>query len=142
MNRSDVTGRVLAGAVALAAGQAGCVGDKAMAWTPKFAHSRIAVTEGGYHSTTRGTIRLVFPHKGTWLVFRGGPDSYHFSEDGLKWTATQAPQAGRSHLIQGDTIYTFYTVLVEPAPKWIFDQFVCQGTITGRKIRTRRATSP
>ena len=106
-----------------------------MSWPPTFVHSRIASTPGGYHSTTRGTIRLVFPHEGRWLVFRGDPDTYHFSEDGRTWTSTEAPQAGRSHLIEGNTIYTFYTVLVEPAPKSIFDRFVCEGTISGTEIR-------
>lgn len=106
-----------------------------MPWPPTFTHSKIAVTPGGYHATTRGTIRLVFPHEGKWLVFRGGPDTYHFSEDGVTWTATEAPQASRSHLIKGNTIYTFYTVLVQPEPKWIFDSFICRGTISGVEIR-------
>jgi hypothetical protein len=111
------------------------LGDERQAlWPPTFAHSQIATTPGGYHATTRGTIRLVFPHRGEWLVFRGGPDTYHFSDDGKIWTATEAPQASRSHLIRGDTIHTFYSVLVEPAPKWQFDHFVCQGTIGDKTI--------
>ena len=105
-----------------------------MKWPPTFTHSRIAVTPGGYHATTRGTIRLVFPHEGKWLVFRGGPDTYHFSEDGITWTSTEAPQASRSHLMDGNTIYTFYSVLVEPEPRWIFDKFICRGTISGEEI--------
>jgi len=104
-------------------------------WPTTFTHSKIATTLGGWHSTTRGTIRLVFPHEGKWLVFRGDPNTYHFSKDGITWTATEAPQASRSHLINGDTIYTFYTVLVEPEPKWIFDKFVCRGTISGTEIQ-------
>jgi hypothetical protein len=106
-----------------------------MNWPPTFTHSKIATTQAGWHSTTRGTIRLVFPHKGEWLVFRGDPATYHFSEDGIAWTSTEAPQASRSHLIDGNTIYTFYTVMVEPAPKWIFDNFICQGTISGNEIQ-------
>ncbi len=106
-----------------------------MSWPPTFIQSKIAATPGGYHATTRGTIRLVFPHEGKWLVFRGGPDTYHFSKDGIRWTATESPKASRSHLIDGDTIYTFYTVLVEPEPKWIFDSFVCRGTISGEEIQ-------
>jgi hypothetical protein len=109
--------------------------EETMQWPPTFTHSRIAVTPGGYHSTTRGMIRLVFPYEGKWLVFRGGPDTYHFSEDGITWTATESPKASRSHLIHGNTIYTSYNVLVEPAPKWIFDRFICQGTISGEEIR-------
>ena len=109
--------------------------EQAMPWPPTLTHSKIAVTLGGYHATTRGTIRLVFPHEGKWLVFRGRPDTYHFSRDGSTWTATQAPQASRSHLIDGNRIYTYYSVLVEPAPKWVFDQFTCQGTISGTAIR-------
>ncbi|MHC4717863.1 MAG: hypothetical protein ACYS5V_12895 [Planctomycetota bacterium] len=93
------------------------------AWPPALAHSKIATTMGGYHSTTRGTIRLVFPHRGRWLVFRGGPSTYHFSDD------------GKTHLIRGDTIHTFYTVLVKPAPDWVFDKFVATGTISGKTIR-------
>ena len=104
-------------------------------WPPTFIHSKIATTMGGYHSTTRGMIRLVFPHEGKWLVFRGDPDAYHFSEDGITWTATESPQASRSHLIDGNTIYTTYNVLVEPAPAWIFDRFICQGTISGKEIK-------
>ena len=109
--------------------------EETMSWPPTFIHSRIAVTPGGYHATTRGMIRLVFPHEGRWLVFRGGPDTYHFSEDGITWTATEAPQASRSHMIDGNTIYSSYNVLVEPAPKWIFDRFICRGTISGKEIR-------
>jgi len=109
--------------------------EETTSWTPTFIHSKIATTMGGWHSTTRGTIRLVFPYEGKWLVFRGDPNTYHFSADGLTWTATEAPQASRSHLIDGNTIYTFYTVLIEPEPKWIFDQFICQGTISGTKIK-------
>ena len=109
-------------------------GEATMPWPPKLVRSKIAVTPGGYHSTTRGTIRLVFPCRGKWLVFRGGPNAYHFSEDGVKWTATEAPQASRSHLIRGDTIYTFYSVMVKGAPDWSFDHFVCRGTISGTKI--------
>ena len=105
-----------------------------MPWPPSFTHSKIATTLGGWHATTRGTIRLVFPHQGKWLVFRGNPDTYHFSDDGKTWTATEAPQAGRSHLIRGDTIHTFYTVLVEPEPKWVFDSFICRGKIAGKRI--------
>jgi hypothetical protein len=106
-----------------------------MNWPPTFTHTKIATTEAGWHSTTRGTIRLVFPYEGKWLVFRGAPDTYHFSEDGINWTGTEAPQASRSHLIDGNTIYTFYSVMVEPAPKWIFDTFICQGTISGKEIQ-------
>jgi hypothetical protein len=103
-------------------------------WPPTFINSKIATTLGGYHATTRGTIRLVFPCKENWLVFRGRPDTYHFSKDGLKWTAIEAPQASRSHLIRGNTIYTFYNVLVEPEPKWTYDTFVCRGTISDKTI--------
>jgi len=109
--------------------------EQAAPWPPTFTHSKIAITPGGYHATTRGTIRLVFPHEGKWLVFRGRPNTYHFSADGRTWTATEAPQASRSHLIEGSRIYTFYSVLVEPAPKWVFDKFLCQGTISGTTIR-------
>ena len=109
--------------------------EETMIWSPTFTHSKIATTLNGWHSTTRGTIRLVFPHEGKWLVFRGDPDTYHFSADGIKWTATEAQQAGRSHLINGNTIYTTYNVLVEPEPKWIFDKFICRGTISGTKIQ-------
>ena len=112
----------------------GCASKETLPWPPTFVRSRVATTLGGWHSTTRGTIRLVFPHEGRWLIFRGGPDTYHFSDDGKTWTAIEAPQAARSHLIRGKTIYTFYTVLVEPAPKWIFDKFVSRGTISGKTI--------
>lgn len=106
-----------------------------MQWPPTFTHSKIATTLNGWHSTTRGMIRLVFPHEGKWLVFRGDPNTYHFSEDGVTWTGTEAQQAARSHLIDGNTIYSTYNVLVEPAPKWIFDKFICKGTISGKEIR-------
>ena len=35
-------------------------------WPPRFIHSKIATTLGGWHATTRGTIRLVFGHEGKW----------------------------------------------------------------------------
>ena len=60
--------------------------EEAAPWPPKLTHSKIATTLGGYHATTRGTIRLVFPHEGKWLVFRGRPNTYHFSADGRTWT--------------------------------------------------------
>lgn len=56
-------------------------------------------------------------------------------EDGIALTSTEAQQAGRSHLIDGNTIYSAYNVLVEPAPKWIFDKFICKGTIAGKEIK-------
>jgi len=111
---------------------AGCSGGRD--WPPKFLRSRVAVTESGWHSTTRGTVRLVWPHRGRWLVFRGDPDTYHFSADGKTWTTTEAVQASRSHLVRGDTIYTHYAVLVEPAPKWRFDHFVTKGRIGAEGI--------
>ena len=98
-------------------------------WPPSFIRSKIAVTPGGYHSTTRGTIRLVFPHHGRWLVFRGDPNTYHFSGDGLNWTAVESEKAGRSHIIEGDTIYSIYSTLVEPEPVWKFDHFIARGDI-------------
>jgi len=104
-------------------------------WPPSFIYSKIATTMGGWHATTRGNIRLVFTYEGKWILFRGRPDTYHFSEDGLKWTATEAEQASRSHLICGNSIYTFYSVLIEPEPKWTYDKFICQGTISDKKIQ-------
>ena len=65
--------------------------EEAAPWPPTLTHSKIATTLGGYHATTRGTIRLVLAHEGKWLVFRGRPDTYHFSADGKTWTATEAP---------------------------------------------------
>lgn len=124
----------LAGGIILSSG-ASSSGDKSTDWPPSFIHSKVATTLGGWHSTTRGTIRLVFPYRDKWLVFRGDPATYHFSEDGLAWTATEAPQAGRSHLVKGDTIYTFYTELVKPVHDWIFDSFICRGTISDKVIR-------
>ena len=38
-------------------------------WPPKFVHSKVATTMGGWHATTQTTIRLVFPRKDGWLVF-------------------------------------------------------------------------
>lgn len=109
--------------------------ERTMQWPPTLVHAKVATTPGGYHATTRGTIRLVFPHQGKWLVFRGRPDTYHFSQDGVTWTATEAPQAGRSHLIIGDTIYSRYDVLLEGDPAWKFDYFIARGTISGNTIR-------
>lgn len=103
-------------------------------WPPTFIHSKVTTTLGGWHSTTRGTIRLVFPHKGKWLIFHGDPDTYHFSQDGLTWTATEAPQAGRSHLIIGNIIHSRYDVLVEGEPVWKFDHLITKGIISGNSI--------
>lgn len=102
---------------------------------PQLVHSRIDTTLGGWHATTRSTIRLVFVDRGRWLVFRGNPDAYHFSDDGLTWTRTEAKQASRSHLIDGDTIYTQYSVDMDPAPdKWDFKHYVAVGEIDGDTI--------
>ena len=51
----------------------------------QFKVSKVFTTRG-VHSTTRGTIRLVFLYEGKWLIFHGGPDMYHFSSDGIHWT--------------------------------------------------------
>ena len=97
---------------------------------PEFTRAKIDSTLGGWHATTRGTVRLVFVHRGRWLVFRGGPNAYHFSSDGVTWTYTEAQQASRSHFIDGDSIYTQYSVDMDPAPdKWDFKHYACVGTI-------------
>lgn len=76
--------------------------------TPRFTVSKVFTTRGGVHSTTRGTVRLVFRHQGKWLVFHGGPNMYHFSADGVRWSQREIPQfASRGYLIRGDTIYAF-----------------------------------
>ena len=67
-----------------------CIGEKGESWPPVLKHNKIAVTLGGWHSTTRGTIRLIFPVDGKWLVFRGDPNTYHFSDDGMHWTSIEA----------------------------------------------------
>ena len=105
-----------------------------LAWPPNFIHSRGAVTMGGWHSTTRGTIRLVHPVDGRWLVFRGDPNSYHFSDDGIAWTAAEAAQASRSHLVDGGNILTFYQVQTSAAPDFAADRFICRGTIADNTI--------
>ena len=87
-----------------------CSDKKAEQWSPTFIHSKVAITLGGFHSTTRGTIRLVFPFQGKWLVFRGDPNTYHFSEDGIRWSSNEALQVSRSHLIKGNTIYTVFSL--------------------------------
>ena len=97
---------------------------------PEFTRAKIDSTLGGWHATTRGTVRLVFVHRGRWLVFRGGPNAYHFSSDGVTWTYTEAQQASRSHFIDGDSIYTQYSVDMDPAPdKWDFKHYACVGAI-------------
>ena len=108
---------------------------------PRFIHSKIDTTLGGWHATTRGTIRLVFVHRGRWLVFRGNPNAYHFSDDGLTWTRTEAEQASRSHLIDRDAIFTQYSVDVDPAPdKWDFKHYVAVGEIGDDTIAWGPAT--
>ncbi len=134
MRKLGLTALVLGSGLVMAAGLVAAE-ERTMQWPPTFVHAKVATTPGGYHATTRGTIRLVFPHQGTWLVFRGRPDTYHFSQDGVAWTATEAPQAGRSHLIIGDTIYSRYDVLLEGDPAWKFDHFIARGTISGSTIR-------
>jgi len=100
-----------------------------------FIHSRIAQTLNGWHCTTRTTIRLVHVHDGRWLVFRGNPNAYHFSADGLTWSMTEAEQASRSHLLDGDTVYTQYSVDTDPAEDaWKFVHYVTVGRIAGEAI--------
>lgn len=101
----------------------------------EFTQSKIATTLGGWHATTRTTIRLVHVHEGRWLVFRGNPNAYHFSSDGAIWTMTESPQASRSHLIDDDTIYTQYSIDTDPAPDaWDFKHYVATGKIAGEAI--------
>ncbi len=102
---------------------------------PEFVHSRIDTALNGWHPTTRGTIRLVFVHRGRWLVFRGDPNACHLSGDGLTWTRTEAQEAGRSHLIDGDTIYTHFSVDTDPAAdRWDFKHYVSVGQIGGEGV--------
>ncbi len=87
-----------------------------MPWPPAFTHSKIAVTPGGYHATIRGSIRLVFPHQGKWLAFRGGPDAYHFSENGVTWTATEAPKPAAVTSLRGTSSTHFTLCLSNRSP--------------------------
>lgn len=76
-----------------------------------FVRSKVATTKGGIHSTTRGTIRLVFTHKKKWLLLRGSPNAYHFSRDGVEWTEPIiAKEASRNVFIEGNTIYSLKSV--------------------------------
>jgi len=105
--------------------------------SPSFVQSKIFTTRGGAHSTTRGTIRLVFPHRGKWLVFHGGPNMYHFSSHGLRWKGAEISRFGaRNHLIRDDTIYSFAHIDTDPDPdqqKMVAAAF--QGTIRGETIQ-------
>jgi len=87
-----------------------------MPWPPAFTHSKIAVTPGRYHATIRGSIRLVFPHQGKWLAFRGGPDAYHFSENGVTWTATEAPKPAAVTSLRGTSSTHFTLCLSNRSP--------------------------
>ncbi len=103
---------------------------------PTFTISKIFTTRGGVHTTTRGTIRLVFVHEGKWLVFHGGPNMYHFSSDGVHWTGQEILQfSARNHLIREDTIYSFAHIDTNPDPET--RQMVAatfRGTIRGEMI--------
>lgn len=103
---------------------------------PTFIISKVFTTRGGVHSTTRGTIRLVFTHNGKWLVFHGGPNMYHFSSDGINWTGQEITQFGsRSHLICGDTIYSFAHIDIDPDPdKRSMAPATFRGSIKGETI--------
>lgn len=107
---------------------------------PLFSVSKVFTTRGGAHSTTRGTIRLVFRHEGKWLVFHGGPNMYHFSTDGIHWKGKEVPRFdSRSHLIRGNTIYSYAHQDVDPNPekrKMVTATF--QGTIRGETIEWNR----
>jgi len=103
---------------------------------PTFAVSKVFTTRGGVHSTTRGTIRLVFPYRGKWLIFHDGPNMYHFSLDGVQWTGQEINQFnGRSHLVRGDTIYSFSRFDTEDTKgrEWVAAAF--KGHIRGDTIR-------
>ena len=103
---------------------------------PTFTISKVFTTRGGIHTTTRGTIRLVFVHQGKWLVFHGGPNRIHFSHDGVHWTGQEISQFGaRNHLIRGDTIYSFAHIDVAPDPeKRDMVAATFQGTLRGETI--------
>lgn len=103
---------------------------------PTFTISKIFTTRGGVHTTTRGTIRLVFVHEGKWLVFHGGPNMYHFQQDKVHWAGQEISQFGaRNHLIREDTIYSFAHIDTNPDSET--RQMVAatfQGTIRGERI--------
>ena len=103
---------------------------------PTFTISKVFTTRGGVHSTTRGTIRLVFVHKGKWLVFHGGPNMVHFSSDGIHWKGQEiSPFGARNHLIRGNTIYSFAHIDTDPDPeKRDMVAATFQGTIRGETI--------
>ena len=103
---------------------------------PAFTISRIITSRAGIHTTTRGTIRLVFVHEGKWLVFHSGPNMYHFSSDGVHWTGEEITQFGsRNHLICGRTIYSFAPIDTDPDPeKHVMVKEAFRGTIRGETI--------
>ncbi|MDP6961120.1 MAG: hypothetical protein QF595_06335 [Dehalococcoidia bacterium] len=112
-----------------------------MPWPPAFTHSKIAVTPGGYHATIRGSIRLVFPHQGKWLAFRGGPDAYHFSENGVTWTATEAPKPVAVTSLRGTSSTHFTLCLSNRSPNGFSTALsvgepsaIRQHTLRGKKI--------
>ena len=103
---------------------------------PAFTISKVATSRGGVHTTTRATIRLVVAHEGRWLVFHGGPNTYHFSPDGIQWTGREiTPFGERNHLLRGDTIYSYSAIDVDPDPaKRAMGRAAFQGTIRGTTI--------
>ena len=98
--------------------------------------SRVYTTRGGIHTTTRGTIRLVFARDDGWLVFHGGPNMYHFSPDGVHWTGREISQfASRSNLVRESAVYGLARIDVDPDPE-SRDMVVAslQGSIHGEVI--------
>ena len=69
-------------------------------------------------------------------MFHGGPNMYHFSSDGVRWTGQGIPHFGaRNHLISGDTIYSIAGIDNDPDPeKREMVKATFRGTIRGDVI--------
>jgi hypothetical protein len=95
--------------------------------------SKITTVKGGIHSTTRGTIRLVFIHKNKWLVFHGNPRSYHFSDDGIKWSQPiESIEADRGFYKEGNYIFSVFPVEEKPN-LWI--SYIVKGFLSSERIK-------
>lgn len=108
------------------------------------------LTDGNiFHSTTRGTIDLVYRNQGNWFAFHaasqgpGQANGFQTSPDGINWSTLKtgsgynntAFELARSYLFENDTITRAFPVDRDPNPSsYNMETYIGEGTIIGTDI--------
>ncbi|MDY6853870.1 MAG: hypothetical protein SWO11_04045 [Thermodesulfobacteriota bacterium] len=100
-----------------------------------------------FHSTSRGTIDLVYHYNGVWFVFHGASqdpcceyNGYQTSSDGITWSSLKtgnvaSNEMDRSFLCEGNKITRLFRVDTNPDPNTMNQNvYIGEGIINGSDI--------